>query len=98
MYRTRDECLEALMKDKATLQKNETLDILCRPFTGAYYYTTYVRDRLVQSGEGESMEILYGRVGRTLLSNRWDFRPVSRDAKEDLEKNPLPTTLIIGSE
>jgi len=84
------------MKDKVVLQQNETIDIIYRVSTGAYYYTTYIQDRPVQSGEGESMEILYGIVERTRLAERWEFRPVSDAAKKELRANPLPTDLTVA--
>jgi len=97
MYETRDECLTALIKDKPTFQQNDIVDIIYRPSTGAYHYKPHVYGRPTQFSKGENVDILYARMVRFLLPNQWDFRPISQDAQEYVERNPLPGTLIIGS-
>jgi hypothetical protein len=92
MYPTRDECLEASMKDEAVFQQNDLIDILYREPTGDYRYAPHVPRISAQSGES-----LYGILERQLSPNAWLFRPVSEDAKQFLESNPLPGTLIIGN-
>jgi hypothetical protein len=89
MYESRDACLIALMKDNAVLQQNKLIDILYQPSDG-YRYAVHVPGRRFRPGD------LYGTLAPS-VENGWRFSPVSNDAKEYLENNPLPGVLIIGS-
>ena len=88
MFKTRDECMETFVRD-SEMRRYDAVAIFHRPSTETYRYSPQQRR--------ESGEELYAVLEKQdHNSNAWLFREKSLAAREYLENNPLPGTMMIG--